>query len=134
MGGMTWGDRWGWPVEVLRILSRAAEQGHCSWASAEAVARHVELHGKPWAVVDEGLDAARSVGLKDNLGGDGGHGASGVLHKAQARKHSWVIQRGPRIPLFGGEGRWAPRTWAFGAVVEICNGRLETTAQHGGKA
>lgn len=49
-------------VEVLRTLSRAAEQGHCSWAAAEAVARHVELHGKPWAVETarrvEGLDAA----------------------------------------------------------------------------
>ena len=84
---------WSWdvPVEVLRTLSRAAEQGHCSWASAEAVARHVELHGKPWAAETarrvEGLDAAtHSVGLKDNLGGDGGRWSKWqVLHKAQAR-------------------------------------------------
>ena len=57
-------SEWSWdvPVDVWRTLSREAARGHCSWASAEAVARHVELHGKPWAAESarriEGLDTA----------------------------------------------------------------------------
>ena len=40
---------WDAPLEVLRTLEREVERGHCSWASAEAIARHVDVHGKPWA-------------------------------------------------------------------------------------
>ena len=60
-------SEWSWdvPVDVWRTLSREAARGHCSWAAAEAVARHVELHGKPWAAEAakrvEGLDTATSV-------------------------------------------------------------------------
>ena len=50
------------PLEVLRTLEREVEKGHCSWATAEAIARHVDLHGKPWAAetasLVEGLDLA----------------------------------------------------------------------------
>ena len=53
---------WDVPLEVLRTLEREVEKGHCSWASAEVIARHVDLHGKPWAAetarLVEGLDLA----------------------------------------------------------------------------
>ena len=37
---------WDAPLEVLRTLEREVERGHCSWASAEAIARHVDVHGQ----------------------------------------------------------------------------------------
>ena len=94
-------SEWSWdvPVEVLRTLSRAAEQGHCSWVSAEAVARHVELHGKPWAAETarrvEGLDAATQRWLERQPWWRR-WAMEQVARAAQGpspSKHSWVIQR-----------------------------------------
>ena len=94
-------SEWSWdvPVDVWRTLSRAAEQGHCSWASAEAVARHVELHGKPWAAESarriEGLDTATQRWLEgqpwwrrwamDQV--------ANAAQGSSASQHSWAIER-----------------------------------------
>ena len=92
---------WSWdvPVDVWRTLSREAEQGHCNWASAEAVARHVELHGKPWAAETarrvEGLDAATQRWLERQPWWRR-WAMEQVANSAQgpsASQHSWVIQR-----------------------------------------
>ena len=122
------------PVEVLRTLSRAAEQGHCSWASAEAVARHVELHGKPWAAETarrvEGLDAATQRWLERQPWWRR-WAMEQVASAAQGpspSKHSWVIQRSwsaqslapAGLGVWRGKTSWAkwtcttdhPTTWA----------------------
>ena len=106
------------PVEVLRTLSRAAEQGHCSWASAEAVARHVELHGKPWAAETarrvEGLDAATQRWLERQPWWRR-WAMEQVASAAQGpspSKHSWVIQRSWSAHSLApaGLGVWRGRT------------------------
>ena len=94
-------SEWSWdvPVDVWRTLSREAARGHCSWASAEAVARHVELHGKPWAAESarriEGLDTATQRWLEgqpwwrqwamDQV--------ANAAQGSSASQHSWAIER-----------------------------------------
>ena len=106
------------PVEVLRTLGRAAEQGHCSWASAEAVARHVELHGKPWAVETarrvEGLDAATQRWLERQPWWRrwAMEQVASAAQRPSPSKHSWVIQRSWSAQSLAPEGMgvWRGRT------------------------
>ena len=113
-------SEWSWdvPVEVLRTLSRAAEQGHCSWASAEAVARHVELHGKPWAAETarrvEGLDAATQRWLERQPWWRrwAMEQVASAAQGPRPSKHSWVIQRSWSTHSLApaGLGVWRGRT------------------------
>ena len=90
---------WDVPLEVLRTLEREVEKGHCSWAAAEAIARHVDLHGKPWAAetasLVEGLDLA-TQGWLEGQPWWRRWALEQVARSAQDRRtseYSWVMQQ-----------------------------------------
>ncbi len=90
---------WDVPLEVLRTLEREVEKGHCSWATAEAIARHVDLHGKPWAAetasLVEGLDLA-TQGWLEGQPWWRRWALEQVARSAQdtrTSEYSWVMQR-----------------------------------------
>ena len=124
---------WDVPPEVLRRLEREVEKGQCSWASAEAIARHVDLHGKPWAAetarLVEGLDWATQCWLEGQPWWRR-WALEQVARSVQGPKtstHAWVMQRSwsahslapTSLGIWRGKTLWAkwtcttahPNTW-----------------------
>jgi hypothetical protein len=128
------GMSWDVPLEVWRTLERVVEKGQCSWASAEAIARHVDLHGKPWAAetarLVEGLDRATKSWLEGQSWWRRWalERVARALQGPRTSEHSWVMQRSwsassltsEGLGIWRGKTPWAkwtfttahPNTWA----------------------